>query len=84
MINAVQDAAHPAPDMKSADILNRFPDTRPADGGADLPHAYFVEEARLRPRAGRVHHLADPHRTKPEEFQSSACFDAWARDEDTV
>ena len=54
-----------------------------AESGMDLPHAYFVEEARLRLAGGTVHHLP-AHHTKPEEFQSSACFDAWAKDEDAA
>jgi hypothetical protein len=54
-----------------------------AGSSMDLPHAYFVEEARLRLAGGTVHHLP-AHHTKPEEFQSSACFDAWAKDEDAA
>jgi len=51
-----------------------------AVSGEKLPHAYFIEEAHWR-RSGTVHHLAAPH-TKPEDLSSSACFDAWAKDED--
>ena len=84
MINAVQDAVHSGLDPQSPDFLDRFAETMRAASGTDLPHAYFVEEARLRLAAGTVHHLPDQHRTKPEQFQSSACFDAWAKDEDAA
>ncbi len=69
MTNTVQDAMHPSPP--------------PAESGKALPHAYIVEEARLKIVGGTLHHLA-PHQTKPEEFQSSACFDAWAKDDDAA
>ena len=83
MIHAVQDAVHSGLDPQSADFLDRFAETMRAASGMDLPHAYFVEEARRRLAGGAVYHLAD-HHTKPEQFQSSACFDAWARDEDAA
>ena len=80
---AAQDAATAGLDPQSADFLDRFAETMRAESGMDLPHAYFVEEARRRLAGGTVHHLAD-HHTKPEQFQSSACFDAWAKDEDAA
>ncbi len=67
MTNTVQDTMRPGP--------------QPAEGGKALPHAYFVEEARLKLSGGTLHHLPH-HQTKPEEFQSSACFDAWAKDDE--
>ena len=77
---AAQDAVTAGLDPKSPDFLDRYAETMRAEGGIDLPHAYFVEEARRRLAGGRIHHLADRH-TRPEQFQSSACFDAWARGE---
>ncbi len=83
MSNATADAVHTGPDPQSLDILDRSIETMRAGSSMDLPHAYFVEEARLRLAGGTVHHLP-AHHTKPEEFQSSACFDAWAKDEDAA
>ncbi len=84
MVNALQDAVHMGSNPQSPDFLDRFAETMRAGSGVDLPHAYFVEEARLRLSGGsKLHHLADP-RTKPEQLQSSACFDAWAKDEDAA
>ena len=83
MINAVQVAVSTGLDPRSADFLDRFAETMRAESGMDLPHAYFVEEARLRLAGGTVHHLAD-HHTTPEQFQSSCCFDAWAKDEEAA
>ena len=83
MTFAIQDVANTGLDPQSADFLDRFAETMRAESGMDLPHAYFVEEARRRLAGGTVHHLAD-HRTKPEQFQSSACFDAWAKGEDAA
>ena len=82
-MNATQDAATAGLDPLSADFLDRFAETMRAESGMDLPHAYFVEEARRRLAGGTVYHLAD-HHTKSEQFQSSACFDAWAKDEDAA
>lgn len=67
MIHAANDSAD---DGHSAEFLDRFAETIRAGSGVDLPHSYFVEEARrlLACGAGR-----------PDPFQSSACFDAWAR-----
>jgi hypothetical protein len=83
MVNALQDAMNTGLDPQSADFLDRFAESMRAESGTDLPHAYFVEEARRRLAGGKVHHLADRH-TKPEQFQSSACFDAWAKGEDAA
>lgn len=79
MIFALQDAATAGLDPQAADFLDRFAETMRAESGMDLPHAYFVEEAKRRLAGGAVFHLAD-HHTRPEQFQSSACFDAWAKD----
>ncbi|MGD9477655.1 UNVERIFIED_ORG: hypothetical protein LHK14_13925 [Roseateles sp. XES5] len=73
MSDAVQDAVRTGSGPHS-------PETMRTD--RDLPHAYIVEEARLK-QAGTIYHLA-AHQTKPEEFQSSACFDAWAKDDDAA
>jgi len=83
MIPTSQDAAIADLNPQSADFLDRFAETMRAEGGMDLPHAYFVEEARRQLAGGTVYHLAD-HHTKPEQFQSSACFDAWAKDENAA
>ena len=83
MTSPVQDAVHTGLDPQSPEFLDRFAETMRAGSGMDLPHAYFVEEARLKLSGGKVHHLADPH-TRPEQLQSSACFDAWAKDEDAA
>ena len=83
MIPASQDAAIADLSPRSADFLDRFAETMRAESGTDLPHAYFVAEARRRLAGGTVHHLAD-HHAKPERLQSSACFDAWAKDEDAA
>ncbi len=79
MTIAVQDTAKAGQDPQSADFIDSFAETMRAESGLDLPHSYFVEEARRRLAGGTVHHLAD-HHTRPEQFQSSACFDAWAKD----
>ena len=68
MSDAVQDAVRKGPGPHS-------PYAMPT--GMNFPHAYIVEEAGLK-QAGTIHHLA-VRQTKPEEFQSSACFDAWAK-----
>ncbi len=69
MIDAVKNAVHT--------------DAQSSQSGKILPHAYIVEEARLKLSGGTLHHLP-AHQTKPEEFQSSACFDAWAKDDDAA
>ena len=73
MIHAVQDAAHPGPDPHSADFLDRFAETIRAESGMDLPHDYFVAEARLRLSRRTVPSSGGP--------ESSACFDCWAKGE---
>ncbi len=78
-MNAAPETVHTGPDPQSPEFLDRFADTMRAESGLDLPHAYFVEEARLRLASGVVHHLVDRH-TTPAQFQSSCCFDAWAKD----
>ncbi|MXN44272.1 hypothetical protein GR138_03660 [Shinella kummerowiae] len=83
MTFATQDVATAGLDPQSADFLDRFAETMRAESGMDLPHAYFVEEARRRLAGGTVHHLVD-HHTKPEQFQSSACFDAWAKGDEAA
>ncbi|MFT4161272.1 hypothetical protein [Shinella zoogloeoides] len=83
MINAMQDAVHSGLDPQSADFLDRFAETIRAESGMDLPHAYFVEEARLRLSHENVHAIAG-RRARPEPLRSSACFDCWARDEDAA
>ncbi|MCR6500262.1 hypothetical protein MUO32_14525 [Shinella sp. CPCC 101442] len=83
MIPASQDATIADLNPQSPDFLDRFAETMRAESGMDLPHAYFLVEARRRLAGGIVHHLAD-HHTKPDQFQSSACFDAWAKDEDAA
>ncbi len=83
MMTALQHAAITELDPQSADFLDRFAETMRAESGMDLPHAYFLEEAKRQLAGGTVYHLAD-HHTKPEQFQSSACFDAWAKDEDAA
>ena len=80
MIPASQDAAITDLNPRAADFLDRLAESMRAESGIDLPHAYFVEEARRRMAGGAVYHLAD-HHTRPEQFQSSACFDAWAKDD---
>ena len=83
MINAMQDAVHSGLDPQSPDFLDRFAETIRAESGMDLPHAYFVEEARLRLSRENVHTIAG-RRARPEPLGSSACFDCWARDEDAA
>ena len=73
MSDAVQDAVRTGSGPHS-------PDTTPS--GMNLPHAYIAEETRLK-QPGTIYHLA-VRQTKPEEFQSSACFDAWAKGDDTA
>ena len=72
--------------MNDASQVTAVPGSGPhaaEEGGKALPHAYIVEEARLKQAAGTLYHLA-AHHTQPEEFQTSACFDAWAKDEDAA
>ncbi|WP_234186174.1 hypothetical protein [Shinella sp. NM-101] len=83
MINVMQDAVHSGLDPQSADFLDRFAETIRAESGVDLPHAYFVAEARLRLSRGNVHAIAG-RRTRPEPLRSSTCFDCWAKDEDAA
>lgn len=78
MIHTANDAAHAGLDRNADDFLDRFAETIRAESGVDLPHAYFVEEARRLLAGGAGHSPAD-HHTRPEQFRSSACFDAWAR-----
>jgi hypothetical protein len=79
MTIAAQDAATAGLDPRSADSLDRFAETMRAGSGVGLPHSYFLEIARFKLREEGVHHVPDRH-TKPEQYQSSACFDAWAKD----
>lgn len=72
MIHAANDPARP--ERYSAEFIDRFAESIRADSGVDLPHAYFVEEAR-RLLAGGL----PPAPGRPSPYQSSACFDAWAR-----
>ena len=80
MIPTFQDGTVVDPSLQSTDFLDRVAESMRAESGIDLPHAYFVEEARRRLAGGTVYHLAD-RQTKPEQLQSSACFDAWAKDD---
>ena len=80
MIHAVQDAAPAGPDQQSADFLDRFAETIRAESGIDLPHDYFVAEARLR-LSRRAVQRTGGSRAEPERLQSSACFDCWAKGE---
>ena len=80
MIPTLQDGTVVDPSLQSTDFLDRVAESMRAESGIDLPHAYFVEEARRRLAGGTVYHLAD-RQTKPEQLQSSACFDAWAKDD---
>lgn len=68
-------------DPQGGDPLDRVAESMRAGSGVDLPHAYFVEEARRLLSGGIVHHPTD-HHTRPEQLQSSACFDAWAKDDE--
>ena len=77
---AAQEAMQTGSVPKSPEVLDHFAEAMRAENGLDLPHAYFVEEARLRLASGVVHHLVD-HHTTPAQFQSSCCFDAWAKDD---
>jgi hypothetical protein len=52
-----------------------------ADSATGHLNDYFLEEARRALSGGVVFHHKD-HHTLPDEFQSSACFDAWAKDDD--
>ena len=79
MMQTANDAARGL-DRGAADFLDRFAETIRAESGVDLPHAYFLEEAR-RLLAGGERHAPEDRHTRPEQFQSSACFDAWARDD---
>ncbi|WP_242217425.1 hypothetical protein [Shinella zoogloeoides] len=83
MIHAAQDAAHPGLDPQSADFLDRFAETIRAESGTDLPHDYFVAEARLR-LSRRAVSSSGERRAEPERLQSSACFDCWAKGEHTA
>ena len=80
MIPAPQNGTVPDKNPKSTDAIDRIAESMRAESGIDLPHAYFVEEARRRLAGGTLYHLADRH-TKPDHLQSSACFDAWAKDD---
>ena len=80
MIPTLQDGTVVDPSLQSTDFLDRVAESMRAESSIDLPHAYFVEEARRRLAGGTVYHLAD-RQTKPEQLQSSACFDAWAKDD---
>ena len=83
MNDARMDTTKPEAGLQSADFIDRFAETMRSVSGVDLPHAYFVEEARMRLAGGTIHHL--PTRpAKPAEPQSSACFDAWAKGDDAA
>ena len=79
-MNAVQDAVHSGLDPQSADFLDRFAETIRAESGMDLPHDYFVAEARLR-LSRRTVSRHSGRKGEPETLQSSACFDCWAKGE---
>jgi len=63
---------------QSVDFINRLAETMRAESGVDLPHDYFVAEARMRLAGRTVHHLPGKA-AKPAKLETSACFDAWAK-----
>jgi hypothetical protein len=81
MTDKVQGAVHTGHGPQSPAFPDSSAEITRAGSRMDLPHAFYVVEAHLRPAESIVHRLAYRH-TKPEEFQSSACFDAWAKDDE--
>lgn len=77
MSNASHDAG-PAADhnLATAEFLDRIAEKRRVESGGNLPRQYFLEQLR-RELAG-----SQTQPRKDERFQSSACFDAWARPRD--
>jgi hypothetical protein len=78
MSNAAKTGLQPDHGPQSVDFINQFAETMRAESGVDLPHDYFVAEARMRLSGGGVHHLSGKA-AKPAKPETSACFDAWAK-----
>lgn len=78
MSNAAKNGLQSGNDPQSVDFINRFAETMRAESGVDLPHDYFVAEARMRLAGGTVHHMPS-QAAKPGKPETSACFDAWAK-----
>ncbi|WLS02898.1 hypothetical protein [Shinella oryzae] len=77
MSNAAKTGLQPGHGPQSVDFINKFAETMRAESGVDLPHDYFVAEARMR-LSGGVHHLSG-EAARPATPETSACFDAWAK-----
>ncbi|HUH49232.1 MAG TPA: hypothetical protein VLZ56_05180 [Mycoplana sp.] len=64
----------PDPGQHSAEFLNRIAEKMRLESGSGLPRDYFLQLVRRQ--------LADtgsPSPSKDAKYQSSACFDAWAK-----
>lgn len=59
-----------------ADIINSIAEKLRIESGSNLPRDYFLAQARL-----QLSRKQAPDRTRDEKYQSSACFDAWAKPE---
>lgn len=60
--------------LHNAEFLNRVAEKMRLESGSDLPRDYFLQQVRRQ--------LADtgsPYPSKDAKYQSSACFDAWAK-----
>ncbi|UPA23577.1 hypothetical protein [Shinella oryzae] len=77
MSNSAKTGLQPGNGPRSVDFINQFAETMRAESGVDLPHDYFVAEARMR-LSGGIHHLSG-EAARPAKPETSACFDAWAK-----
>lgn len=63
----------------SAEFVNRIAEKMRLESGSGLPRDYFLQLVRRQ--------LADtgsPYPSKDAKYQSSACFDAWARPDSKI
>ncbi|HVK92718.1 MAG TPA: hypothetical protein VM468_15185 [Mycoplana sp.] len=60
--------------LHSVEFLNRIAERMRIESGSDLPRDYFLQQVRRQIAA-----TGSPYPSKDEKYQSSACFDAWAK-----
>lgn len=67
------------PGQHSAEFLNRIAEKMRLESGSGLPRDYFLQLVRR-----QIADADSPYPTKDAKYQSSACFDAWARPDSKI
>lgn len=69
--------------MDRAELIERLAQSMRLKSGLDLPHAYFVEQVKLKLAGSPAFDQSlvepdDPAAKRSAHFKSAACFEAWA------